>query len=477
MKKNLYTLIAGSLISLIGFSQSSIPNGNFESWTSATFEVPVYYPYTTNAEVFFQCDGAVFNVVKSTDAYHGAYAAEVTTVANATGDTCLGGFTNTNNPDDSFPNWTGGIPYNQIPTGMRGYYKCNVMPGDTARVLVIFKQGGSSIGYYSVSIYGVQSSYTLFSTIFNPPLAATPDSIILVAASSDFLNDIQIAGSTLKLDSVSFTGVASQPAMMNGSFELWQTQTVSSADDWDMQGDLGAVNQTIDKMAGNYAVELITFQGDNNGNPRAYGGRISNGGTDCPLPFPNPCFTYGGYPFTNQIDTLVFSYKYAPMGNDSANVSANFRNSSQNWWIGKNIAGSANYQTVEIPFNISFIPDTVYIEASSSLWADSALTYVGSVLKIDEIHFKSQPLTTSIPVLSVQNTVNVYPNPSTGECTIQSSLFNVQNVEVYNAIGEKVISKNLNSKIGTLNLNEDGIYFVKMTSNGKTFTKKLIVNK
>jgi hypothetical protein len=235
--------------------------------------------------------------------------------------------------------------------------------------------------------------------------------------------------------------------------------------------------QTTDKVAGNYAVEIVTTQGDNNGSPVANSGQIQNGSSSCSGPPPAPCTYIGGYPFANPVDTLEFWYKYVPMGNDSAQMQASFRNSTQNFWLMKNLGASANYQKVDIPFNLAFTPDTVFLQVQSSKMNDTALTYVGSDLKVDEMHFKSQPLSTSVPTFHIENEISIYPNPSTGEFNIVSSLFNVENVEVYNAVGDRVISKNINSKSSILNLRDEGIYFVKMNSNGKTFTKKLIVNR
>lgn len=472
MKKQVLVLALIS-VSATAFTQNSIPNGNFENWNAFTYDVLTNYPAISGPEAFFKCGATSPNTVKSTDAYHGTYSLQMTTIAGMQ-DTCFGYVVNTN-PDNSFPNWPGGMAYNQKPTGMRGYYKSAIASPDTGRVLLIFKSGGSNIGMYIFPFYGTQSTYTLFNFPLVPALPSTPDTVIIAAASSDFSNNnINVPGSMLKLDSLSFTGVSSQPALFNGSFENWTSNTIYSPMSWIINGDVGTVQQTIDKAAGSYAAEIITYQGDNNGNPIARAGMISNGYWD------NSCICWkGGYPFTNQIDTLVFSYKYAPISNDSAEVMLTFKKNGSQVFGSPSIrlGASSTYQTVQVPFNIGQAIDTAIVQIQSSLWQDTLLSYVGSNLKIDEIHFKSQPLNTSVPTLSVQNSVSIYPNPSSGEFTMQSTLHNLQEVEVYNALGEKVITKSLNSKSCVLHMNQEGIYFVKMTSNGKIFTKKLIVNK
>ncbi|HKZ64705.1 MAG TPA: hypothetical protein VJ111_00040 [Chitinophagaceae bacterium] len=430
----------------------SIPNGNFEAWTSGTYEYPQYYPFNSNEEVFWK--QIPFNLTKTTDAYQGTYAVQLTTNASAT-DTAGAYFVSPVNGEDP-STWTGGIPYNQKPTGIRGYYKYNVATADSALILATFSNGGNNIGTYIFKVGGIKTSYTLFNFTFSPALAITPDSVGFAATSSDLMVSNGMPGSILKLDSISFTGVTSQPAQMNGSFETWLSQTLYRPDNWYGNGWNGeGLNRTTDVAAGNYAVELTTYLGDNNGVPRAQAGQISTGYYVCPGDTGN-CFQMGGYTFTNQIDTLVFSYKYAPSGNDSAEVWLNFKkNGNYIYGVNKYLSASSSYQLVQIPFNIGQAPDTVIVQAQSSLWKDSALTYIGSNLKIDEIHFKSQPLNTSVPVFSIDNHFSVFPNPSNGEFQIQVgnghgsaslttglAVGKEYKIEIYNVFGELVYSLN-----------------------------------
>src|SRR5581483_2428213 len=134
-----------------------------------------------------------------------------------------------------------------------------------------------------------------------------------------------------------------------------------------------------------------TFYGTetHHGHPAAQPGYISTGYYD------NSCACMkGGFPYNKQVDTLAFYYKYAPtVATDSAQVSLSFfKNSIRIGGTGINLPASATYKYVELPFNRGTAPDTVLVFAESSLWLDSALTYLGADLKIDEMHFKSQPL-------------------------------------------------------------------------------------
>jgi len=462
-------ILSFAVITNSAFSQSSIPNGNFENWTSATFYYPEGYPYSSNNESFFRFN-LPFNVTKSTDSYNGNYAVQLIT-NTMPADSFLAYFVNSNYIDG--PNWHGGIAYNQIPTGVRGYYKYNVPSGDSALIIASFSNNGTNIGMYFFKLGGVHSTYTLFDFTLNPPLSVTPDSVVFAATSSDFIDGISLNGSTLLLDSVSFTGVVAQPTLLNGDFETWQSQVLEKVDSWITQSDNGAgVSKTLNSYAGNYAIELTTtLDSDQNNNPRAYPGNISTGYWD------NSCNCMkGGFPFANQIDTLAFYYKYTPSGNDTASIFLNFKKNSASIW-GTNIAifSSSNYQYMEIPFNTFQSPDTVILQIQSSTWYDSLVTFVGSDLIIDEIHFKSQPLSINIFANYFKNNkVLIYPNPIKTSATIEINAntdIKEMELQILDITGKVIKSLPVDKYKITINKDDlnSGMYFYNLKVKEKTF--------
>ncbi len=73
--------------------------------------------------------------------------------------------------------------------------------------------------------------------------------------------------------------------------------------------------------------------------------------------------------------------------------------------------------------------------------------------------------------------INVYPNPSSGDFTIELSK-NVTQVKVINSIGEIIQNEKTDNKTELdLKLTESGIYFICAITNQSTFTKKIIVSK
>ena len=475
MKTTLLCTIVFALAVLNAVAQNSIPNGDFENWNSSSYKTPSGYAYSSNqAGVLAQLP---FNCVQTTDSYHGTYAVKLTTEISM-GDTLFGYFINSN-PNGNPQQWHGGIPYAQKPTGIKGYYKSAIPVGDTALIIVAFSKNAVNIGSYVFKFYGTHSTYTPFSFTFNPAVSQTPDSIIFGATSSDVLSGYALNGSMFQIDSISFTGAASQPALFNGDFESWQTTTVTLPSNWYLQnGVTNSITQTTDAENGTYAIELKTIAGNNNGVPSAQPSSITNGyyAINCK----SNCTELGGYPFSNQVDTLVLYYKYAPSGNDSAQVYVNFKKSGvQISGFTKNLGASSSYKYVAIPFDAGQTPDTVIVQVQSSLWQNSALSYVGSDLKIDNMYFKSQQSittgTTSGTV--VDNAVSVYPNPNNGSFTVKTDFSNTT-IDIINVIGQVVYSQNLNAGISQININGQtkGMYQYVVRGGSQTLgTGKIII--
>jgi len=377
-KKNLLTLFAALSVSAV-FSQS-IPNGGFENWTTTSCQNPQYY-MSSNLQQNGGGGGlGPVNVVQTSDSYHGSFAVKLSTVLSGA-DTSAAYFTNGIIGNSGI---SGGIPINQKPNGMRLYYKCNVPVGDTALVILFFKVSGTVFSQTIQKIYGTQSTYTLLAIPLS--LALTPDSLVFAAVSSNKLagNFKGIPGSMLQIDSVSFTGISSQPANMNGDFETWQTFSVFTLQNWDISSSR-INNQTTDKFAGTYALELKTSN-TNNTNDSTYassattGHSVNNG-------------TIGGHPYSNSTDTLIFNYKYAPADpNDSAFIMLEFKKAgvfTNN--VMRLVSASASYKQVKVGFTLSPTPDSVIVYiGSSKKFNPLPISYLGADLKIDNMYFKSQ---------------------------------------------------------------------------------------
>ena len=85
--------------------------------------------------------------------------------------------------------------------------------------------------------------------------------------------------------------------------------------------------------------------------------------------------------------------------------------------------------------------------------------------------------------LTLDKAITVYPNPTSGKVNVSYTLTNNQpmTIEVTNSIGAIVANKTVTGGglgVAELNLSDvtSGVYFVRLTNNGETTVKKLVVN-
>jgi hypothetical protein len=442
MKRHLFFLL--SVLSSTLFSQS-IPNGGFEGWTITNYENPKFFQ-TCN----FERDEAVVqvNAVKTSDAYHGSYSIKLTTSAVSSGTKQAFAWFSNFSPSGGYS--PGGIPYAQKPTGVRFHYKSNILAGDTAIFLCMFKKNGVQIGFYLYKIATTQTSWTLFDSNFSPPLGVTPDSVGIACASSiAFNNPPYQVGNSIQVDSILFKGVTSQPANFNGDFEQWLSLSQDRLNNLGLEGE---AHRTTDVYTGNYALELQTKGPDLN-NPQVEPGRLFTS--------QNAPGGEGGIPYSTQIDTLVLHYKYLPADpNDKARIYLFFKkngmNVNQTFTL---LPISASYTRMVIPFNVGQVPDSINFSVESSNWPTQA-SYVGSDLKIDNIYLTSQkmPISDCIvpafgcvgqPVQLTDNSANmanawgwIMPGGTPGSSTAQNP------VVTYYSVGTKTITMVSNNQFG-----------------------------
>jgi hypothetical protein len=78
--------------------------------------------------------------------------------------------------------------------------------------------------------------------------------------------------------------------------------------------------------------------------------------------------------------------------------------------------------------------------------------------------------------ITLDNNVEVYPNPSSGQFTISSLKVPVNEVNVYDVYGKLVLSKAVNKKQETVSLKTaSGIYFLRLKTNEGVVSKKIVI--
>jgi hypothetical protein len=459
MKRTLLTLTAAISIASSATSQV-IQNGGMESWLTVETSEPSGW-FTSNRE-----GGPVTGVVtstKSTDSHGGASAIKLESKM-AGGELMFGFFVNT---DGDPIEGQGGVPYSQRPTHITGWYKSDIVAGDSAIVLVIFKKAGAVVSQDVFTLTGVHSAYTQFS--FALTLSVDPDSVIIAAASSNAISEIgAAAGSTVTIDDLAFSGPGITQPIPGGDFETWLATSSHFIEDWNTYGDPGGVARTAGSYKGDYAALLTTM---GNGMGEAYGSGITNGQT-------NNGPIMGGKPYNHAIDTLVFWYKYTPQGNDSAMAFVSLsKNGAQVGGSFIKLGAAATYTKVIMPLSPMMTPDTISINIASSMNGGSPGTepVEGSMLWVDEVQLTSEPLNTGLRnIFRSDKNLSVYPNPFAESIELNLEGHSGELSYTLNDITGKIVASGKGNTIATGELGR-GIYFVTVGDGTQVLAVKKIV--
>ena len=173
-----------------GLFTTDLPNQSFENWETKTVEIPNDW-YTLSPLLTRH---NIDNVIKTTDAYSGNFAIEMTTVDWNTN--VIPGLVSIGEIDLSdLANPFGYVPFTDEPATVSGVYKYDPQGADVGELQMLFYGNGAIVGYHAEE-FTAQSTYTAF--VSNIVLADTPDSILFVAASGD------VVGSKLTLDLLEF---------------------------------------------------------------------------------------------------------------------------------------------------------------------------------------------------------------------------------------------------------------------------------
>lgn len=464
MKKNTFTLLfllAFSMISLL--NAQVIPNPNFENWTDIIYAEPNSWA-SSNRE--------------SIPKY------QVATTKTVTGNTGLGLRLETyiNGNDSAFgyiiygsgngdpTQGEGGLPYNELPSGITGYYRYNLPGNDTAIMLVILKNAGNVL---STDVIKVRGTGTLSAfTQFNYSLAAAatvttnPDSVIIAFASSNAIDEVGMEnGSYIELDEIAFTGTNITQPLMNGGFESWMQDTLNIAAGW-KQG--GAPVKKVPGYGSNYAARLKTVLYDGN-NVGASG--LTNGFFP-----PQGGPPQAGLPYTLMSDTLYGYYKFSG-SNDSGVV--HYVTKITGSVVGQGIKyfkTANNWTYFKMPILSASTPDTMQLNFYSHQ-PPGNMNSVGSTLEIDNLYLFSSPNTKLIGN-ALNDLIFIYPNPSSDIIYINSKALAPKNIVITDIQGKTMDvdimqTSSDNAKIDVSKLNK-GLYFVKIYYNDYHLVRKII---
>jgi hypothetical protein len=459
--KQITYLIASMFLTTVLAAQS-IPNGDFEHWSTFNF----YEPYgwiTSNTETIHGNnwitvipvvghDGEGHGIRMRTDGQNGRVMPGY--FSNTTGDPLLG---------------QGGSAYHELPHSIKGYARYHTYNADTALLVVAFKKLGQVVGLKIIPFQGNENEFVLFEELLD--VSQVPDTVVIAAVSSDVRHpEVMETNSFLELDDLTFEGRWVMPQLPNSDFEDWQHTYIHHAHEWKVQGRI--VERTEDTPFGEYAIAMESYT-DWDGHVHASGiqtGYMGSGGQ-----------WMGGIPYGQLTDTLRGWYKYEADASDAGCISVEMLH-------GNVSIGGAFYQFYptddwtyfEIPMQLSQQPDTLRIQVMSTAYPfDEAAA--GSTLYIDNLQLSSQPLFTEL--LRIDSPGNAYPNPAVAliHVPLPSNYKGDVHVLVYDQVGALAKTYNFHQPESILRLSLDdlapGNYLYEVRSSEWLYGGKFVKNK
>ncbi|MBN4070913.1 T9SS type A sorting domain-containing protein [Crocinitomix catalasitica] len=471
--KRICTLIIALCASTFAISQLNVTNPSFENWTDKVVYDSLELWTTSGQETY--PNGYPANTWQDgTDPQDGLYSVYMETVfefniGSGMMDTIFGYIVKESAGATGFV----GFPFSDTVDQFTYWYKCDVMPGDSAVAIIQLMKAGV---IYAQAQYLMGGTTTAWTEISVPILFASteePDSIwIGFASSNPFIPGVPEEGSVLEIDYVTleFTAGSTVPATIpNNSFENLYELWLNEPDDWFSFSDFlyltfGEAYATESALStvGASSLQLTTTAGClATGTPAL----ATNGSYDTGAGLP-----VGGDAFIAQPAEMLFDYQYAPSGTDTALCWLQMWNAASGtiidtFIIYTNTVSAWTTDTVELSFTEA--PDSVNVLFLSG-------DFLGSQLLVDNIRFEGGDV--GINTIYLSDKWNVFPNPAKETATV---LFNqADKISIINLAGQVIYNNNSLSG-STIQLNtsqwDKGIYLIQLTNNGKGETKKLIV--
>lgn len=140
-------------------------------------------------------------------------------------------------------------------------------------------------------------------------------------------------------------------------------------------------------------------------------------------------------------------------------------------YLNINVLNSNNFSGYDSTWHLSKTDDNLFLDADTQISGDELyiIDVSGITLSVDELLLDQNN--------SMRKTFNVYPNPSSSQVTLLSkNNIEIYKVEIFNSLGKKVFISTQNNDLIDLSKLSYGLYFLKIYSNNKIETHKVIKN-
>lgn len=219
------SLFLVAVMAILSVNAQTFPDGGFENcWKQYTCEKGTYWDFveghfieTLNQLYDLPAENGIapLTAFREDDAYDGNYALKLVSDTMIFGNEriFLPGACGSLHIDFFDIDCILGNPFTYRPTAMIGYMKYAPVNGDSAAIEVVLKKNSVAIGSGKIMFYNAVNAYTKFTVDINYTSEATPDSVIVIVASSanyDFTSIETLmkckgqVGSTIYIDELAF---------------------------------------------------------------------------------------------------------------------------------------------------------------------------------------------------------------------------------------------------------------------------------
>ncbi|NND94288.1 MAG: T9SS type A sorting domain-containing protein [Flavobacteriales bacterium] len=414
--KTLYYTLTLALFFSSQMGAQNITNGGFENWEVAEeFDSPVDWSNTDLEAGFFTSA-----ISLSSDAVDGQNSVRLETIDET--DDGIFGFVLAGEFGDDGPE--GGFPFTGEVEGLRGHFKWDVQPGDSANIIMVAFNGGEMVEMAVEKLVGSEDMWTEIDMTFQSG-AVEVDEVLVAVASSNALEDEYVEGSWVMVDDLTMmNGDTEIGGVPNGSFEEWEQFSYEEPVDWNTTAFIGIslVEQVSDAHSGDHAVMLENMyleEYDEYAEAYLINGEFTEDGP------------VGGQDYTLRPEVINGYFKYNPQGTDTGFVHVQF-------WNESNLIGMAVVELFETSEYTMFSEEIMFFGNETPTHFTLVATpgnETGSVLYLDDLEFGGvtgleEPQELEGIVMKVR------PNPTRGDLTLYVSAdLKITEILMYNAYG------------------------------------------
>lgn len=452
-----------------------IPNCGFEEWDSVSLDYPTGWMFVGS--------------VSKTTSYNGSTAIRLATEEM---------------PYNSSGKQGSAIVYGDVANDKFGAYlglssgrpdslvfwaNYNVAAGDTAFGVVIFKRNGQPWFFHKAPMVGSSGgNWQRISSYINYPSADMPDSVLVgITSNNIFIDSVVIPGSVVLVDDVKLTGIAD--TIPNSNFESSSTTTFNYPLYWNtsesdngfgIDSGIKTIQQTTDRIEGNFAIRLETDPEANRDCMITIGEMRQNN------------YTVPGFKVGGRYSTFNFYAKFLPQNSDTLNAYVFLIKNGQaigNAWYSI-ISTTPSYTPFSVPIwymNPNDIPDSAIVQFQIRIEDQGTKS---SVAYIDNLSFDGfRAIDSTLVGIKKSGSLlsdlmcNIYPNPAKSNLNIEyfNNRAGETQINILDLTGRVVFSSTKQSPQGMAKTQIDianfatGTYYVSIKNELYFINRKIMI--